>query len=177
MFIIRQITLVAEWNIRLSTDLQWLLLQFIVLSLWRREVINAHVWKAYTNATVGDYEFTTTWAISTVFNLMPLTDEQVFHEKLFYDKFTLPSVRVHAQQSFYDKFVFDKANLLVCIGLYKNILLMYNTPIANVLLGSIILFSLKVFFANRTDGQVFTFRIFSMTSALVEKLALRFERL
>ena len=57
MFTIRQITLVAEWNIRLSTDLQWLVLQFMVLSLWRREVINARVSKAYTNTTVDGFEF------------------------------------------------------------------------------------------------------------------------
>ena len=31
-----------------------------------------------------------------------------------YDKFTLPSVRVYAQQSFYDKFIFDKSNLFIC---------------------------------------------------------------
>ena len=38
----------------------------------------------------------------------PLTDEQVFYDTFYYDKFTLPSVGVYAQQFFYDKFVFDK---------------------------------------------------------------------
>ena len=50
----------------------------------------------------------------------PRTDEQVFYDKFLYDKFILPSVRV-CTKLFDDKFC----------------LLMYNTPLGNVLLGSI----------------------------------------
>ena len=95
----------------------------------------------------------------------PLTDEQVFYDKFFYDKFTLPSVRVYAQQFFMTSL--SLTSLSVVVRRHDA----YTKCIIHVGRRTIGLNLLwQVFFVDRTDGQVFTLPIFSMTSALVEKL-------
>ena len=83
--------------------------------------------------------------------IKPFTDEQVFYDKFLCDKFYLPSVRVYAQHFLYDKFLCDKFFLPVCTSQQ-----FYFDK-----------FSLLTV---QTD-KFFTLPIFSMTSALVEKLA------
>ena len=51
------------------------------------------------------------WPIRT---LKPLTDEQVFYDKFFHDKFTLPSVRVDVQQFFMTSFSLTSLSVVVC---------------------------------------------------------------
>ena len=42
--------------------------------------------------------------------LKPLTDEQVFYDKFFYDNFTLPSVRVYVQKFLMASFAYTAKN-------------------------------------------------------------------
>ena len=61
----------------------------------------------------------------------PLTDEQVFYDTFYYDKFTLPSVGVYTQQFFMTSLSLTSLNVVG--SLHK----VYYTPLTNVLLGSI----------------------------------------
>ena len=70
---------------------------------------------------------------------------------------------MYAQQLFYDKFSLTSLNVVG--SLHK----VHNTPLANVLLGSI--YFDKFSLLTGADEEVFTLPIFSMTSELVTKLA------
>ena len=81
------------------------------LSYW--DLVSLSSWRDPFDVPFFHFNFwshvvTGTLYTTVLMQLKPVTDEQVFYDKLSYDKFYLRSARVYMQYILYDKFSYDK---------------------------------------------------------------------